>query len=82
MIDKTIIICEVEGSKAQTGYRQLGLIGNIVSTHSYRDCTPVLTHRNWFKTLVNYHNCMVTNAKTDQQNINALTAKLLELTKR
>jgi len=67
----------VEGKNSQNGYRQLGLIGNFVSTHSYSDCEPFRTTDG-----MAYNNCMGINAKMAQQNIIALTAKNLELTKR
>merc|ERR1712212_156478 len=66
----------LEGKKVQNGYRQLGLLGNFVGTHSYRDCLPLYDINDRQHT-----NCMVANAKMDQQNISALTAKVLELTK-
>ena len=87
MIDKTIIICTVEGKNSQNGYRQLGLTGNFVSSHSYRDCTPFVTtefslNQQYEHQKTGYSNCRTENEKTDQQNIIALTAKVLELTKR
>jgi len=64
----------VKRGKTQKGYRQIGLFGNIASTHSYRTCENPGSNR--------YHNCMWENAKMDQQNMVALTAKVFELTKR
>ena len=74
---KNTTIWKFTGKKTQNGYRQLGLIGNFVSTHSYSDCTPFRNTDAYA-----YQNCMGSNAKMDQQNIIALTAKVLELTKR
>ena len=74
LINKTITICKVKRGKTQEGYRQIGLFGNIASTHSYRTCENPGSNR--------YHNCMWENAKMDQQNMVALTAKVFELTKR
>ena len=74
LINKTITICKVKRGKTQEGYRQIGLFGNIASTHSYRECKK--------KASSIYHGCMWENAKMDQQNIVALTAKVFELTKR
>ena len=84
LIDKTIIICTVEGKNSQNGYRQLGLIGNFVSSHSYRDCTPFValnSNHQYEHQKAGYNNCREENDRADQQKIIALTAKVLELTK-
>ena len=84
LIDKTIFICTVKEKNSQNGYRQLGLIGNFLSTHSYRDCTPfVTTNSNQYEyQKAGYNNCREENDKANQQKIIALTAKVLGLTKR
>ena len=76
---QNITICQFKGKKTQNGYRQLGLNGNFISTHSYTDCTTQFSATDGGSA---YDNCMRVNAKIDQQNIIALTAKNLELTKR
>ena len=84
LIYKTITICKFKGKKTQNGYRQLGLIGNFVSGHSYRDCTPFValkSNHQWEHQKAGYNNCREENDRADQQKIIALTAKVLELTK-
>lgn len=77
LIDKTTIVCTVQEKNSKNGYRQLGPIGNLPTTHSYGDCRSLLHIGG-----APYHNCLLANAKMDQQNIIALTTKVLELTKR
>ena len=79
---ETIIVCKLKGTKTQNGYRQLGIIGNFVSTHSYGECRQLQHFSGGYEYLQEaYARCMEANAKMLQQNIIALTAKVLELTK-
>ena len=48
----------------------------MVNTHSYSNCRPLYDAMDWA-----YYDCMNANAKIDQENIIALAAKVLELTK-
>ena len=75
LINKTITICKVKREKTQKGYRQIGLFGNIASTHSYRECKKP-------RKSGGYNGCMWDNAKMDQQHIVALTAEVFQLKKR
>ena len=63
--------------KPQNGYRQLGLIGSFVSTHSYRDCKPPKTCG-----CSDVDECLNANDKVSQQNYIQLATKVHQLTKR
>ena len=80
LINKTITTCKVKRRKTQKGYRQIGLFGNIASTHSYKKCKI-----SGNIVISGYDDCILENVKVvnkNQQNIVAITAKLFALTKR
>ena len=60
-----------------------------VPTHSYRDCQPIVGNEHFEHDIGHRKtptfavwDCIFWNAKMDQQNIVALTAKVLELEKK
>ena len=75
----------MKGTKTKNGYRQLGHIGNLISTHSYANCRQV-----FLQVLddggVAFHNCIITNDKLNRQNIiqlaKNLATEVLQLKKR
>ena len=72
---KTCFICKVQRTKTKNGYRQLGLIGNSISTHSYSNCRH-------FPRNPAFHNCMITNDELNKQNIIQLATEVHQLKKR
>ena len=64
MYSKSCFIFKVKGTQTKDGYRQLGLIGNSISTHAYRKCRDLLEGNG--KVL---WNCMFTNDESNQENI-------------
>ena len=72
---------ELKEIKPQDGYRQLGLIGSFVSTHSYKDCKPAKTCK-LRQSCFSVDECLNANVKVIQQNYIQLATKVDQLTKR
>ena len=78
---KTCIISKVQRTKTKHGFRQLGLIGNLVNTQSHRDCRQIFMGPTGYGPIA-YHECMMVNDKLNQQNFIQLATEVLQLKKR
>merc|ERR1712212_463006 len=63
----------VKETQTKNGYRQLGLIGNSISSHSFRNCRHLENCPNGCQ---EYYNCVFTNDESNHQNIIQLAKTL------